>query len=139
MSDYATPMVNQARKLHKAGWTPWEIAKILKSEHGSGPSYSTVKCWTDEEYATRRRDEGRDKERRRWSQVRGAKLGQRNHSPDFKLERMVQLRTAGLTFGAIAGVMAFDWPDDPSLTVEQVRYQVARRCLLTAPPAQEDS
>jgi hypothetical protein len=100
-----------ARTMYGTGdaWTPTEIVRYL-AEQGVVVDRVTVLRWVDPGFAERRRREQRDAAKRRRARVAAVPV----------LDRMRELRSAGLSFSGIAIVVLLDWGID--LSADQVRY-----------------
>jgi hypothetical protein len=100
-----------ARTMYGDGdaWSPTEIVRYL-AEQGVIVDRVTVLRWVDPGFAERRRREQRDAAKRRRARV----------APTLVLDRMRELRSAGLSFSGIAVVVRLDWGVD--LSGDQVRY-----------------
>lgn len=93
----------------QGGWSIQGIQHYL-TRRGVKRSWQTVKRWADPAYAEQARTNNRLKERTRWGRRTDGRLGRRDHSPDFKLARMLALHNeAGLSLSAIARLMSFDY------------------------------
>jgi hypothetical protein len=108
-------VVNRARKLADAGWNAAQIARRIPTEFpGIEPAQTTVRRWVDPEYAERQ------KTRHRVGGSKARKWGWRR-----RLDRARDLRSAGLTYSAIAAVMRLDFGLD--LSEQQVERLVNER------------
>lgn len=103
----------RARELHAAGWSLSEIRRRLELEGVTPPpAENTIWTWTRPKAAARLA-EARNR------RIRLARLGARTFAwpgvrgPEWRLEYMRRLRAAGLSYRAIAGVMALHFPDRP--------------------------
>lgn len=104
----------------RGGWTIQGILEYLERRDVKR-SWQTVRRWADPVYAEHRRSENRRKERTRWGQRTDGRLGRHDHTPEFKLARMLALHNeAGLSVSAIARLMSFDYG------VEFTRHMVER-------------
>lgn len=111
-------------ELYDAGWRPADIQRLLEREGRTVPSKNTIWTWTHPRKAARQAQRDLAKTRRwrlrrasfAWSGVRG---------PEWKTGRMRAMRAAGVSLRDIARVMALDFPDDPPLTVDQVRHRLS--------------
>lgn len=105
--------------------TPEEIRRIL-AERGYSPlpGWSTIRSWGDPEYRHRRLSRAR----RRHAQRRGAALKTRSPKRGwhYRLERIQEMRSLGISYRAIAVLASHDW--DLDLTEGRVE------CLLKGTP-----
>lgn len=90
------------------GWTPTEIMRYLH-EQGIDVSMQTVRRWVIP---------GEDERRKAEAAARRARKRRNANGP--LLERMRELRGAGLTFTAVAKVIDLDY--GVTITTEQCRY-----------------
>src|SRR5687767_9253809 len=109
-----------AQRMHAGGW-PIDSIRMYLARRGVTRGWRTVKRWADPEYAAADREETRARERLRWATARGARLGRRDQTPEFKLARIRALRARGASLDSIAVVMAFDYGDE-HLTGDKVRW-----------------
>jgi hypothetical protein len=118
-------VANRARELAQAGWTATQIARRIPTEFpGVEPAPTTVRRWIDREYAERQRSDRRmgGAKTRRWGWRR-------------RLERVRDLRSAGLSYRSVAAVMRLDFRIDLSerqverLVNEKVGEEAARAAL----------
>lgn len=112
---YPTSTMTRARELHEAGWLCGQIADILDSEIGAKPSEVTIRRWVDPDYAEAQRAS------QRTGGERTRKWGWR-----LRLRRALDLRSAGLSYSAIAKLFALDF--GLSLSVSQVEAIVKGDC-----------
>lgn len=119
-NEYPMRVVEFARRCAEFNYSVNQI-QIALAKQGHRPSWSTIKCWVDPEYA-----EERNIKRRRGGPGRSAKRVWRR-----RRERLEQLRGAGLSFGAIARVINLDY--GLTLTAENVRGILTNRLV---PPNQ---
>lgn len=117
---YREEVVDRAREHVEAGWSVKDTCKLLGKEYGYEPHWATVRGWTDPEYAERRRMKDRKNGRR----YKARKRKTRNLSPELRLERMCQLREAGLSFRGIGVVSRVLWAIP--LSEEQVRAMLRK-------------
>ncbi len=99
--------------------TPSEIRKQLADRgYEPLPGWATILCWADPEYNRSRLARARS----RHAQRRGGEL--RRNTPKrgwhYRLERLEELRSIGISYRAIAALMSYDF--DLELTAAQVEY-----------------
>lgn len=97
-----------------AGWSALAVAKLL----GAAPT--TVRRWTDPEYAERHRVQQSDSAYRR--RQASPAFGRRHFRLETRIRRMADLRSAGLAYTDVAKVMQLDFGVE--LTPEQVAYSL---------------
>jgi hypothetical protein len=104
-----------ARRLYQSGWSAYKIRQnLIARGYDPVPSQNTILCWVDDEY----------REIQRLNQRRFRPAGpKRARAWEARLDRMRQLRDAGLSFSSIAIVMTLDF-ENVDLSTEQVRYML---------------
>jgi hypothetical protein len=117
MAEHSSATLSLARIMYGDGesWTPTQIARYL-AEQGIRVHPQTVRRWVVPGVAEARRESQRleARERRARARARGSRA-------EFRvLDRMRQLRDAGMACAAIAIVIRLD--EGVALTREQVRY-----------------
>lgn len=101
---YPAAIAIQARELHDSGWNACEIRRILRQEHGLQIAETTIRRWTDADFA-RRRDESN---RRHSVKVRAQQwtfaLPGAQVSPEYRAAFMARLRQERVPMTSIAKV-----------------------------------
>jgi hypothetical protein len=97
------PVITRARQLGGAGWKSAEVRRILAEEFPDhSPTLTTVTRWIDGDYAERQREcvrRGRCRMAKHWGWRR-------------RLQRLRELREAGLRFPEIVKVARLDFGVD---------------------------
>lgn len=119
---YSVKVAARARTLHAAEWPVARIAKLLADEFGlpKPPSSTAVYGWVDPKFNEKRKQ--RERERLRGKSYTFSVVQNGHRSPEWKMARMRVLRGAGLSFNAVAKVMAVDFPGARTLTEDEVRH-----------------
>lgn len=120
----------QARALEhiEAGWSFYKTAKLMASE-GTPVAVSTIKRWADPSF--HRAEIERAARRTRQHRAVNRKPAQ-CYTAEFKLERMRELRIAGLSYTAISVVAQIWWGGE--LTAAQVTNRLGQRHAPTPRP-----
>jgi hypothetical protein len=110
---YPAKIMLRARELKLAGWKPGKIADIIQRETGMRPSPGSIRAWCE---AGGRTNEQRrhDRERHRAAYRRRNPRKHPRVSEDWKLERLRELRAAGLSHWAIGEVAGVWWGEPMS-------------------------
>lgn len=109
--------VAEARRMFEAGWTVREISGIIET------SELTTRRWVDPAFAARRAETENAARRRYEAHLTGGRFQTApQRTPEFRAERMLALRDAGLSFNAIATVINFDF--GTQLTGDNVRHRL---------------
>jgi hypothetical protein len=101
-----------AERMYDRGRGGWSIQGIQQylARRGIERSWRTVKRWADPEFAEQDRRRLRQLGRTKWGQRTDGRVGRQDHSPDFRVARMVALHhEAQLPLSAIARIMSFDY------------------------------
>lgn len=118
---HTSETVAAARRLHSGGWSIYGIAKLMRRQ-GTSVDETTIAEWVDPQLAERRRLLQARRYRINSARKTQGRLGAGpSRSPEFRLERMRNLRELGVSFNAIAKVMTFDFPGEP-ITEDQARH-----------------
>lgn len=122
---YTSKHHRRARELAGQGFEPQGIRRILGREQGVTPTTTTLRTWVDEEYAVARKEQNRSHKLRRLREA--GKVGWRANTvtAGWKLDRMRELRAAGLSWRGI-GIVAGVWWGDYGLSVDQVRDRIQK-------------
>lgn len=120
---YSTRAVTRAREHVAAGWSISKTAKLIQTEFGMRPAITTVRIWTDPDYAELVRRRTRLRERKRWREANKHKS--ERISPERALERMKLLRENRLSCRAIAIVARLWWGQE--ITAAQVKAALGGR------------
>lgn len=123
MSRYSSIVVQRAREHVEAGWSAYRTAFLLEDEFGVRPNLTTVRIWTDPEYAAGFTVRNRERMRESW-QRRNPVRPQRV-SPARAVQRMEALREAGLSFAAVGKVAGVWWGEH--LSEGEVRSRLQGR------------
>lgn len=120
---HTTSMQARVLELHEAGWKPAGIERLLAKESPGvpTPTRQTVWRWTHPEEAEARVAKRRAAEAKYTGGWPGI------CSPEWKQQRMRAMRSAGLSYNAIATIMRLDFPRDAPMTEHQVRYLIRKR------------
>jgi hypothetical protein len=110
---YSVVVVTRAREHVAAGWSAYKTCRLLEQEFGVRPNLTTVRTWTDPEYAERFAEKNRRTARRSWTRTVGRKPHART-SAEWRLARMRELRDCGLSFHAIGQVAGVWWGEELS-------------------------
>lgn len=120
---YSTRVVMRAKELKRAGWSAPKIVGIIEAEMGVRPHPGSVYAWCSGNGKGRTLAAARNaRVRKRQSYEKKPRL---RVSDDWVLERMGELRAAGLSFRAVALAAGVWWGD--SLTEDQVRSRLEGR------------
>lgn len=103
------PMVERARGMHAAGWTPTEIQRVFVRETGLCPAVKTIRCWVFPKYQAK--------------SAAAVTLKNRRVSDGKRLARMVEFRRRGMSYRGISIAASVLWGVE--LSVGQVRLRVA--------------
>jgi hypothetical protein len=110
----------RARELHGSGWSYRKIAELIYRETSHRPAATTVALWC---YSESRRRSSLDAQNHKGAVRRATKRRiNRRLTPEWKLERMRELRDAGLSFDAIGRVSGVWWGE--SFSDEQVARRI---------------
>lgn len=141
---YPITAVVTARQLRAGGETFPQIAEFIGEQYGAQPSIDTVRGWCSKRVADRARKRNLQRKRARAALggTTGGRLGNSAHTPEFRLARMVALRSEGMSDVAIAAVMSFDYRapvtamEVGGLLAEDVRrsWKGRARTMLSAAP-----
>lgn len=99
---YPMPLVSEARRLGRAGWTGVDIQGIMRSEHGVEIPHRTVSRWLNDESAEA--DRVRNKERKRVQNAAAASFQLKGSSPAYQQAFVKRLRGEGVPSTSIAKV-----------------------------------
>lgn len=117
---HTTATMRLARLMYDDGdsWTPTQIVRYL-AEQGVSVSLNTVRVWVIPGVADEQRAQNRRAYARRQARATGPSPDA-GRAPQPLLDRMRQLRAAGMPFASVATLIRVDWGID--LNAEQVRY-----------------
>ena len=112
---HSTKTIALARRMYGNGdaWTPVQIRMYLAG-NGIDVALYTIRCWVVPGELEEQRRRNRESYHRR-----------RNNTVVGLLDRMLELRSAGLSFAAIAKVIGLDY--GVRMNADQARYYVNER------------
>lgn len=105
---YSMVVVARAKEHISAGWSAWRTCQLLEQEFGVRPNVTTVRTWTDKQYARVFAAKNRRSSQRAHERGVGRRPLTRT-TPAWRLARMRELRDAGLSFLAISQVARVWW------------------------------
>jgi hypothetical protein len=123
-ANYPGDVVASARRHFAAEWTIEEIRGLVEKDCGRRPSWHTVKCWVDPEFAERRRKAIRHTNRD-WRLRRDGLRPLRQVSEEWRLARMLEMRSYGMPFKWVALVARLWWGEEVSEDIVERRLRNA--------------